>query len=66
MCVCVSQKCSEDEEVGTTIVGARRLYICYQCDASEERVVLFPKRRRKKREWQWHQQRNCCWYKQAH
>lgn len=45
MCVRASQKCKEDEEVGATVVGARRLYICYQRISTrkrteKERVVL--------------------------
>ncbi len=64
VCARASQKCKVDEEVGATVVGARRLYICYQCTSNRERkgerVVLS-----QKREWRWHQQRNCYWYKQA-
>jgi len=39
----------KDEEVGATVVGARRLYICYQYistrERKEERVVLSQKKR---------------------
>lgn len=42
------KKYDEEAEVGTTIVGPGRLYICYQCSASEERIVR-PFRREKKR-----------------
>ena len=43
-----SQKCKVDEEVGATVVGARRLYICYQCTSNGERIVLFFRKKKRK------------------